>query len=532
MTNFKQTDPESLFSLAKAGDLDAYGEIVRRYRKMAVGYAYAVLGDLHLAEDASQEAFVEGFTVLRQLYAPSAFPGLLRRIIYKHCDRIIRKRREDPLQDADAVATTLRPDEALEVQEKQKMVTTAVEALPSRIQDAIRLFYLAEYSIREVAAFLEVPSSTVKKRLFDGRRILRERLAEMASDSDEVFATKVIDGVRASSGFSTIVYSLQAAFKAAGSEWSVPRLAATFGYPFHFCMADGAKYIMHDGNIEWWLFFDRVNDLGYQLDHFQAVLKGRHRGEPAPTEQELKELKEKSWEAVRVSIERGVPAIAWQPMTVQQKESGLGAFEWGLLVGYDEKDKNYIVRHPRCAEDYTIRFDAFGYSDPVNWYYVIVVKDEKPFDSMTHEIVSLRESVGFSEGTRYNPTNSSIDIHALGFDAYELWLKALRSGDFDTQAQAVHAWQLEHMRRLASEYLAEVNGLFDPDVEGHLAQGAERYAEEAKICKELAQICRRFREEGEISPEDSTEAAGLLESALKKDREAVGHVMEALRAIP
>ena len=49
---------------AQAGDLDAYGEIVRRFQDMAYGYAYAILGDFHLAEDAAQETF---FRVLRNL---------------------------------------------------------------------------------------------------------------------------------------------------------------------------------------------------------------------------------------------------------------------------------------------------------------------------------------------------------------------------------------------------------------------------------------------------------------------------------
>ena len=48
-----------LFRQARAGDACAYEAIVRRYQDMAVGYAYAVLGDFHSAEDAAQEAFVE-----------------------------------------------------------------------------------------------------------------------------------------------------------------------------------------------------------------------------------------------------------------------------------------------------------------------------------------------------------------------------------------------------------------------------------------------------------------------------------------
>ena len=54
-------DVEALHTLvaqAQNGDLEAYAAIVRRFQDMAVGYGYSLLGDLHLAEDAAQEAFV------------------------------------------------------------------------------------------------------------------------------------------------------------------------------------------------------------------------------------------------------------------------------------------------------------------------------------------------------------------------------------------------------------------------------------------------------------------------------------------
>ena len=44
---------------AKNGNQSPYGEIVQDFQDMAVGYAYALLGDMYLAEDAAQEAFIE-----------------------------------------------------------------------------------------------------------------------------------------------------------------------------------------------------------------------------------------------------------------------------------------------------------------------------------------------------------------------------------------------------------------------------------------------------------------------------------------
>ena len=83
---------EVIFARAQQGDVAAYGQVVRRFQDMAVGYAGAVLGDFHLAEDAAQEAFVEAFAGPDKVYGAAAFAPWLRRIVFKQCDRTLRCR--------------------------------------------------------------------------------------------------------------------------------------------------------------------------------------------------------------------------------------------------------------------------------------------------------------------------------------------------------------------------------------------------------------------------------------------------------
>jgi len=47
---------------------------------MAYAYAYAMLGDFYLAEDAAQRAFISAWRKLGQLRQPEAFPGWFRRV--------------------------------------------------------------------------------------------------------------------------------------------------------------------------------------------------------------------------------------------------------------------------------------------------------------------------------------------------------------------------------------------------------------------------------------------------------------------
>jgi DNA-directed RNA polymerase specialized sigma24 family protein len=64
----------TLIRSAQNGNAEAYSQLVRRFQDMAYGYAYAILGDFHLAEDAAQEALIEAYRCLPGLQEPLAFP--------------------------------------------------------------------------------------------------------------------------------------------------------------------------------------------------------------------------------------------------------------------------------------------------------------------------------------------------------------------------------------------------------------------------------------------------------------------------
>lgn len=163
-----------LVHAARGGDTRAFGELVERFQSMAQGYALALLRDPGLAEDACQEAFVDAFFHLHQLREDAAFPGWFRRIVHKHADRQRRSRllavELGELPDArDPLAALLEAEERRSVQEE-------VAALPARLRDSIELFYGGGLAVDEIASFLNVTPSAVKKRLFDARALLRRAL--------------------------------------------------------------------------------------------------------------------------------------------------------------------------------------------------------------------------------------------------------------------------------------------------------------------------------------------------------------------
>jgi RNA polymerase sigma factor (sigma-70 family) len=184
--------------LARSGDLEAYGRIVRDFQDMACGYAYSILGDFHLAQDAAQEAFIHSYPRLAELKDPEAFAGWFRRVVFTICGQMLRNKVIPTvgLERAGGLADPkVEKTEELEMQER---VLQAVRNLPEHQRTVTTLFYINGYSQNDIAAFLEVPVTTVKKRLHDSRKQLKERMMTMVEETlknnvpDERFSEKVI----------------------------------------------------------------------------------------------------------------------------------------------------------------------------------------------------------------------------------------------------------------------------------------------------------------------------------------------------
>jgi RNA polymerase sigma factor (sigma-70 family) len=192
---------EALIDRARAPDASlamrqaAFSLIVERYQDAVYGYALATLGDPHLARDAAQEAFLTAYCSLEQLRSPEAFPGWLRRIVRTRCRHLRREHQPamaslDALHQIEAAAglqagrvdSPVDPALVAERRERRASIAAAVNALPDGQRLVTVLFYVSGYPQHEIAVFLNVPLTTVKKRLQAARKQLHERLMTLMED--------------------------------------------------------------------------------------------------------------------------------------------------------------------------------------------------------------------------------------------------------------------------------------------------------------------------------------------------------------
>jgi len=166
---------ERLALQIQAGDMAAMAQVVESHHRPLLGYLYHLVGgDLMLAEDLVQEAFLRMMQSIQKYEYPRPFkPWLyaiatnLARDFYKRAET-----RRTTGMDEDYVADSA-PDEAAFSALEQQQVAQQLLALPAFQREVVILRYYHELSLNEIAEALNIPVGTVKSRLSIGLRHLR-----------------------------------------------------------------------------------------------------------------------------------------------------------------------------------------------------------------------------------------------------------------------------------------------------------------------------------------------------------------------
>lgn len=196
------TDLINLVQAAQCGNKAAFNQLVQRFQNLVYATAYSWVGDAATAQDAAQEALIDAYLSLPSLREPAAFPGWLRRVVIKHCDRQTRRKQAEMVSlDQLFDLRSLQPEPPVVVESAlfQQTILALIEQLTPAQRIVTLLFYMEGYSQQEVADYLEISVTAVKKRLFNARETLKERMSAMIEQSfdhhrpsrDRVFSERV-----------------------------------------------------------------------------------------------------------------------------------------------------------------------------------------------------------------------------------------------------------------------------------------------------------------------------------------------------
>jgi RNA polymerase sigma-70 factor (ECF subfamily) len=174
---------EQLIASSQAGDKEAFGELVRRYRERVQATTYRFCGDPHSAEDIVQETFIKIWHNLPRFRTGNFQSWMYRIAINTAIDFARRSRPTVDIGDVPLAAPGDNPEGTVLRNERAQTIHQAITHLPPHSRAALILREYEGLSYKEIAAVLDIPLGTVMSRLNYARNRLRADLAPLLEEA-------------------------------------------------------------------------------------------------------------------------------------------------------------------------------------------------------------------------------------------------------------------------------------------------------------------------------------------------------------
>ena len=166
---------------------DEFLEIVEEYKDRIYRHAFYLLGNSEDAKDITQETFIKAWQQRGKLRSKTVRAWLLK-CAQNLCFNLLKRQKfQEPLTTGDETEletlvhtyshrSSPSPDELVEKEELKEMVQYAIKKLPPEMRAVIIMRELEDMSYKEIAKVLNRPVNTVKGRVSQARKKLRELL--------------------------------------------------------------------------------------------------------------------------------------------------------------------------------------------------------------------------------------------------------------------------------------------------------------------------------------------------------------------
>jgi len=187
---------QTLMEKVQSGDKRAFDLLYERYQPVIRCYLLRIVHSEAAADDVTQDVFLRVWTHAHQWSAKGPFKAWLYRIATYQAFNALRTAKrhpEEPLSDPDQPieegqdynfqawivdTSTLEPDIALEMAERQRQLWQLVDQLPEEKRVVFNLVAQMEMSIQNAAERLGIPEGTVKSRLHYARNWLSQNWSD------------------------------------------------------------------------------------------------------------------------------------------------------------------------------------------------------------------------------------------------------------------------------------------------------------------------------------------------------------------
>jgi RNA polymerase sigma-70 factor (ECF subfamily) len=173
-------DDSVLWSLSRAGDAEAFGQLFERHARTVYNFCFRRVGDWSVAEELVSVVFLEAW----RRRAKELPPGKVLPWLLGVATNVVRNRRRSERRYAAALGRVPRPrpdpghaadaDARVDDEREMKRLLGLVSRLPRHSQDVFVLCVFSGLSYEDAALALEIPIGTVRSRLSRARERFRE----------------------------------------------------------------------------------------------------------------------------------------------------------------------------------------------------------------------------------------------------------------------------------------------------------------------------------------------------------------------
>jgi RNA polymerase sigma-70 factor (ECF subfamily) len=172
MARASEFNEQDVVARCRAGEQEAWRELVTRYQNMVYAVARRVAGPA--AEDAAQETFLRVFRKLHTYRADSGakFSSWLYRVAYNcSCDVVTRRGQEVTMpENFDGADTGPGPEDLAGSEERAGLARAALAEIRPEYRNVLELYYLMGKSYEQVSEVMELPLGTVKSYIHRGKK--------------------------------------------------------------------------------------------------------------------------------------------------------------------------------------------------------------------------------------------------------------------------------------------------------------------------------------------------------------------------
>ncbi|MCD5415555.1 sigma-70 family RNA polymerase sigma factor [Candidatus Bipolaricaulota bacterium] len=174
---YRVQDEVSLLRASLAGETEAWGEIVSRYKEAVFGLCLGFLRNRADAEDLTHDAFIRAYVNLRRYRLDKKFSTWLFTIASNLCRNRLRYRRYHPVAPPPLqIDGGNDPAQIVAQEDRAAQVRGGIDSLPYDYRAPLVLRYYNDLSYKEIAEVLSLPEGTVKTRIHRGKIRLKHVL--------------------------------------------------------------------------------------------------------------------------------------------------------------------------------------------------------------------------------------------------------------------------------------------------------------------------------------------------------------------